>query len=370
MSKEKPKILEKPAKGRVESKMEASRDLARSIQNTVQSEWEDALGEKVDFDELAQNTETLDEKIEKLCKAWTGTMDQLFALMAPFRMKPSDVRDAMADSVPPPASGEDHDTKEPPPPDWKTGELGWRNSRRAKHAVERLRDHPDWQRALERASARHGIPVKTLVAFIEMESGWNPDSAPMWENKDGRIIKGKFSREEARERGLKLYSSAHGLAQAMRKNVPTYARERYQNFRSENPHLTLPAEPDLYNPLIAIDFAAYHLKEIVAGVNRIVDGSMGARKELKPEWKLDPAGDITYLYMAYNNGAYGYLVLRRYLENPTRENEEGLVWFQKRMKRDRNGNEMLEGTARARYASRVAQVASAVEYAPSSARIA
>jgi hypothetical protein len=223
---------------------------------------------------------------------------------------------------------------------------------------------------LERASARHGIPIQTLVGFIEMESGWNPDSAPMWKNKDGKIIKGKFTREEARGRGLALYSSAHGLAQAMGFNVPTYARKRYGDFRNENPHLTLSAEPDLYNPLIAIDFAGYHLKEIISSVNRIVDGKMGAREGFKPQWKLEPGGDVTHLYMAYNNGAYGYLVLRRYLENPTKANEAGLVWFQQRKKRDKNGNEILEGVARARYATRVAQVASAIEYAPSSTKVA
>lgn len=298
-------------------------------------------------------------------------MDQLFALMAPFHMRPSDVRNAMANSVPPPAAGEDQDTKEPPPPDWKTGELGWRNSKRAKHAVERLRDHPDWQAALERASERHGIPVKTLIAFIEMESSWNPDSAPMWENRDGRIVKGKFTEEEAAGRGLTLYSSAHGLAQAMKDNVPGYARKRYQDFRSENPDLSLPAESNLYNPLIAIDFAAYHLKEIIGDVNLIVDRE-GAEKGFKPEWKLHPGSDVAYLYMAYNNGQRGYLLLRRYLENPTKENEAGLTYFQKRpyRKREPDGSQILEGIARARHASRVAQVASAIEYAPSSKRVA
>lgn len=360
---------EKPAPRAPEIKVETTYELAQSIGGTVKAKWEDALDEEVDFGELTNSPEALGAKIDQLFKSWGGTFDELCALMAPFHMRSSDVRDAMADFVPPVASGEEQDPKEAPPPDWKGGELGWKNSKRAKHAVEKLRGQRDWKIALERASNRHGIPVRTLIGFIEMESEWNPDSSPMWKNADGKIIHGKFTKEEAAGRGLTLYSSAHGLAQAMGFNVPTYARKRYGDFRNENPHLTLPAEPDLYNPLVAIDFAAYHLHELISSVNSII-ARQGAKKGFKPEWKLDKGSDVAYLYMAYNNGAYGYLVLRRYLENPTQENEEGLVWFQKRKERDRDGNEILEGVARARYATRVAQVASAIEYTPSSTRVA
>jgi hypothetical protein len=335
----------------------------------MHTRWEDALGEEVNFDALTKSPDSLGEALDKLFKAWTGTFDELCAIVTPFHMRRTDVLDAVAETVPAPPPEEEN---EPTSKSWQglmAGELSAKDSRRATRAVEKLRDHPDWQVAVERASSRHGIPVGTIIAFIEMESGWNPNSEPMWKNQHGKIIHGKFTKEEARRAGLKLYSSAHGLAQAMGFNVPTYARERYGAFRSENPQLNLPAQPDLYNPLTAIDFAAYHLKEIISSVNHLVD-RRGAREGFKPQWKLDPGADVTYLYMAYNNGAYGYLVLRRYLENPTEKNEAGLTWFQRRKQHDRDGNEILEGVARARYARRVSQIASAIEYTPSSKRTA
>ena len=113
-----------------------------------------------------------------------------------------------------------------------------------------------------------------------------------------------------------------------------------------------------YDPEVAIDFMGWHLRNKINEVKHHVDKSGGAF----PEHYKDIENDMKFLYMSYNNGAWGYLVLRRYLDNQTEENRNALTWFQKRDYKNKKGGSMgLEGAVRAGVGDKAAQVVKAFE---------
>lgn len=314
--------------------------------------------------------------LERLSQAWDKTVDQLVGTLARIFGKSvdkSDIEDFIQSASAEKESEEkDAEEKDPGKVTIKENkEVSKRNWSRAKHAADHLNEHKDWLGFTKRAAEKWHLPVSTLATFIEMESGWNPNSAPVYKDQNGNKISGKFTPDEAKDKGLTLVTSAHGLAQAMRKSVPKYARERYQQFHAESGNSNLPEEPNLYDPETAIDFMGWHLDEIIHGANGIIENPQAhfSSKEIErfglqpgafPEsYKLTAESDVKWLYMAYNNGGLGYLVLRRYRENKTEENKSKLTWFQQRDYESKGKSLGLEGEVRANYADRVAQVASA-----------
>ena len=169
-----------------------------------------------------------------------------------------------------------------------------------------------------KASAQnHNIPVSTIVAFIAKESGFNPNS--------------KCPR-----------SSARGLAQALEGTWETYQNKTGQ------------PNADQFNPKDSIDFMAWYCRDLINSVNAKID-----REGLSQDYKLSGA-DVKNLYISYNQGPAGYLLLRTYLDNPTAANFNAMCSFQKCVRgRSADGKPIYGWQARADYAGRVASVAQA-----------
>lgn len=334
--------------------------LSRSIGGTIRGEIDRTLERHVDPSEMP--FEKLSAAVEELIEKFSGSWDRLRAvLLGGFGMKKEAIDEAIADTIPPEVPAGAEVDKEIPPPTpaeiTHEGETSYRNRKRAEHAGQKLNEHPEWRDFIGRGARRWGISLQTYVIFIEMESGFNPESAPVYKDKQGNTIRGRFSLKEVRDRGLKLVTSAHGLSQAMRKSVPTYIEERYQQFLDENGGLShLPRNPDpheiMYIPEVAIDFFGWHLRHKIDEANTSV-------RKLGLDWDkyhLSPASPPDRLYMIYNQGGLGYALLMRYLENPTQANHDALRPFQQET-RDWGGRTVEGWQARKDYAERVGTTA-------------
>lgn len=193
-----------------------------------------------------------------------------------------------------------------------------RDPRMVKQARDALAAHPDWRQYIQEASAQFHVPSYVLLAFIRMESGFNP--------------------------GAKAATSrCRGLAQADPRTFAEFKRQTNQ------------PNADPFNPKDAIVFMAWYCDFLIKTVNRT------APQYGFPQNRIAfTQQDIQHLYMAYNNGPAGYVVLRRYLENPSSENFNRLLPFQKR----RIGNRP-DGENRAAYARHVSVVAMQYKDEPS-----
>lgn len=337
--------------------------LKSAVTEIARKEMEQALGEPVDLDELRAKPDKLDDTIDKLAEKFSDAWERLGALLAVFGIKLSEIE---AERIPPSEPAALHnDTVEPPSPEWRTGEIAWKNSKRAKHAAETLSKHPDWLKFIERASQRHDVPVQTMIALIEIESGFNPDSPPTFKNKNGKIMRAKISRAEAHARGWKIEATAYGLTQGLKRSVQHYLQNRYKEFLAETGNRNnLPQNPDpesiLYTPEVAIDFGAWHLRKIMNSTNNLVDNS---KSEYPENFKLTSHSDTKYLWMSYNNGPLGYVRLRKYLEDKTDKNKDQLIWFQKRTRQTKDGP-IFDALLREQTCNKANNIASAVEYTP------
>lgn len=303
--------------------------LIRDVDETI---GEEKWGKELSFGDLL-------ERWERLCDAWEGSWDRLVAIGGGlFGKRPSEIRDSMIDATRPAASQDsaDADIKiGPPPPDEpvekEPGKATYSDRKRAESAARKLAEHSDWKNWIARSASTHKIPLSTLAVFIEIESSYNPDSLPTYRDRNGNTVRAKWmSVSEREKRGLTLETSAHGLAQAMQNSVPTYLANRYKQFRRENnglPHL--PDNPDeheiMYNPEVAIDFMGWHLRRNINSANGHI-----RRLGLPDKYLIKNTDEVAKMYMAYNQGPYGYAILMRYLENPTQENYDALKDFQKK----------------------------------------
>lgn len=295
--------------------------LKANLQQNADKEVTDILGHPLspgiagDPDSLAKAVTRLEESYNK----FDQSLDRLYAVFAPHGVSKKDIEPYLEnkDRNEPWENPDTADTAEPEPPDWKDKYIGtsWKDHNHAQHAANKLKEIPDLARYVKESSTKHGVPESTIVSVIEMESGWN--------------VKSKCPT-----------TSATGLCQAIDKTWNRYKGEINSNAQRTNPK-------------DAIDFVGWYCKDLVSTVNRMIDRA-GPNSGFKQEYKISVT-DIENLYMAYNNGPAGYLVLRRYKDNPTDENFKKLTDFQKKIKK--NGKYDWEN--RYNYAKSVARVAKA-----------
>ncbi len=288
---------------------------SKALEAAAQREAAEAGEKPLDFEKLRNNPEALGQKVDDFAEIWERlgkSWDKLFAIFAPAGAKQSEIEASLhkpGASVEEPTEqevkeSEEEMRREAQPQAKETA----RDRACAKRADRTLKEHPDWMDLIKQASAKYEIPASTLATFIQMESGFNPRAY----NK----------------------SSASGFAQVIKGTLSTYRRV------SGNP------KADPFDPATGIDIAAWVCRNTIDAVDRMVE--RGAAKGFKPEYKIGMY-DVKKLYLAYNNGPAGYLVLQRYVDNPTPQNYEGLIWFQRRERdgwRDRYAYaERVEATA-------------------------
>lgn len=294
--------------------------------DAAKAEASGTLEEPIDFDKLGNDPNKLGDVMERLAAAWDKGWEAFYALFAPMGLKAGDVDAAL--NTPGKAR---EDTKEPEPPGFEKengAKMTWKDWKSMEHAALALEKNPTWLDYIKETSNKYDIPVSTLVAMLEMESGFNPNARPGINPKTG-----------------KPESAALGLAQGMPSAITNYKQQ------TGNPHA------DLSNPATAIDFMGFHITQGVRNVNRLIETS-AATAGFKSEYRLTSRSEVKYLHMTYNNGELGYLVLRRYMDNPTEENFDRLTFFQKRERgKHKDGSVLYEWEQRAAYSERVGNVA-------------
>lgn len=270
--------------------------LQAGIQEHMQREVVAAIGEPLDYAALRENPDSLGDAIKKLSVAFEKlgkSFDELAAIFAPLGVKPSEIEyslqtpDAAAEK---PSSADTAQAEAEIAQKGKEAKTSAGALSRVKLAERKLKEHPEWMEYIHQASAKYNIPVSTIVAFITMESGWNPRAHNA--------------------------SSASGFAQVITGTLNTYKRS------TGNP------SADPYDPKTSIDIAAWVCRDIINSVNQTVD-RQGTQQGFKQEYKIG-LSDIRKLYLSYNNGPWGYLVLQRYVDNPTPENFGKMTWWQRR----------------------------------------
>lgn len=296
-------------------------DLSASVQQDADKEAADILGHPLsrdilnDPDSFAETVTHLEESYNK----FDQSLDRLYAIFAAKGISKKEVAPYLEnkDRNEPWENPDTADTAEPEPKDWKDKHINtsWKDHNHAEHAANKLKAIPDLKKYVEESSKKYGVPESTIISIIEMESGWN--------------IKSKCPT-----------TSATGLCQAIDKTWNRYKREINSNAQRTNPK-------------DAIDFVGWYCKDLISTVNNMIDKS-GQNSGFKQEYKISTA-DIENLYMAYNNGLWGYLVLRRYVDNKTDQNFKNLTGFQKEIKN--GGKHGWEH--RYNYAKSVARVAKA-----------
>lgn len=274
-------------------------------------------------EDIANDPNKLNESIKRLGASWERLGKSFEGLAKIFEPLGVDEEELEATLREPGANPDSADTTEPESPDWaekqksKPVDVSFKDYRHAEKASQRLKEHPDWSEYIKQSAQKYDIPVSTIVAFIAKESGFNPLSKCPG-------------------------SSARGLAQALDKTWRTYQIKTGQPNADRN------------NPKDSIEFMAWYCRDLINGVNSKID-----REGLPQDYKLSGA-DVKNLYMSYNQGPTGYLLLRVYLDNPTAENFKNLRSFQKCVRgHSADGKPIYGWQARADYAGRVASVAQA-----------
>lgn len=329
---------------------EALRDLrtevtAETLDTTLEGAAKELLGEDIKSQEVLSDAERLGQALDKLELAWNRGKDAWNGLLVALGINPKQREERSADIIPssePAGVAEENEPKYEEPEGWPghEGKVVLKNWNRAKHAAIKLEEQPKLLDYIEKTAPKYNLRVSTLVTFIELESSFNVNSRP--KDKKGDFL-----------------SSAIGLAQAIAADRKSYRRYR-QSIGDSIPE-PLPASAEQHDkalndrafldPEIAIDFMGWHLRNKITEVNRHV-----ALGQFPPEYGLTEKSDIRYLYMSYNNGAWGYLVLRRYIENPSEENKKKLTDFQLEL---RDGKEVWK--LKAEVADRASEVAQAYE---------
>ncbi|MEK7524374.1 MAG: peptidoglycan DD-metalloendopeptidase family protein [Patescibacteria group bacterium] len=302
-----------------ETPRSATDQLKAGMQKLAEKEAQNALGEAVHFDEVKNDLNKFGDLMDRLAGAFHDNWDKFLAIFAPLDMRPSEIDAAVNRPDDMVAQITNPDI---PPED---------AFQRATHANAALDRNPTWNNYIEKAAEDYGFPETMLTAFIEMESSFDPNKRPL----DSKTKKPR--------------TSALGLAQAL--------NDQFNVYRREKPNLT--ADPT--DPAAAIDFMGWHLTRTIREVNDEVDQQV-QRENFPESYKLSPESDTQYLYMAYNSGGLGYLKLRRYMDNPTPENFDGLTSSQKKDHgTEKDGTLYYEWELRSRYAKRVEETQKAYE---------
>ncbi|MBI5413781.1 peptidoglycan DD-metalloendopeptidase family protein [Candidatus Peregrinibacteria bacterium] len=349
----------KPAEGPAASVL---KDLRAGVTASAGNAAKEVLGGSIDLNNIKNNPETFDNTLESFGKAMEnlgGTWEQLTALWDKFcailagtGLSRSEIGAALkkpeltaTDTKKPNEETEDAAVE----PEKPVGQFDKNDLENAKNIATALSKNSTWMTYIDQACERHKspdgkkLPASTLAAIIQMESSFNPDA-------------------------IAKKSSAIGLAQAVHGSATEYKSLRYASFKAENPNAAWSENPDLKNPQVAIDFVAWHVNKKIAEANEAVQKE-GIPEPNASKYKLNLASDTKWIYMAYNNGGRGYVVLRRYLENPNEENKKHLLPFQNGQYKY-GGKSMLEGEARALHAERVAKVGAIYEALNSPVKIA
>ncbi len=272
--------------------------------------------------DIAKDPTNLNESIKRLGASWKDLTDATERITNIFKRFDVDVDEEEIEATlrEPGANPDSADTTEAEPTDWKEKkpvDVSFKDYKHAEKASNELNKHKDWMEYIKASAQNHNIPVSTIVAFIAKESGFNPNS--------------KCPR-----------SSARGLAQALEGTWETYQNKTGQ------------PNADQFNPKDSIDFMAWYCRDLINSVNAKID-----REGLSQDYKLSGA-DVKNLYISYNQGPAGYLLLRTYLDNPTAANFNAMCSFQKCVRgRSADGKPIYGWQARADYAGRVASVAQA-----------
>lgn len=178
-----------------------------------------------------------------------------------------------------------------------------------------------WLDYVKKACQKFQVPVFVLLSIIRRESSFNPNAYTYIDPRTGKIA--------SSARGLgQFLNSGWGLE---KDGVTPREKGGFLNASlDENPW---GKKADRLNPEHAIWATAWHIRNHARAVDRFV--SQGVFPEhFRLNLKNATPHDVKWIYMAYMNGAWGYCVLRRYLESKTDEerarNYERLTGFQKR----------------------------------------
>lgn len=302
---------------------------------------------RADVKKDLQNPDRLGQAIEKLFEAFGGAVDKILAVLGLSGVNTdSDSVEASFRKPPEDFTTENSENEKASANEKKSGTVQ-KYAGKLRASLERIYDKfaeaNEWLGPINETIQKYNLPMSpgTFLTFIHKESGGNTYSV------NGVGARGLAQAMPGTFKEYLAYKRSRG--EAVRVSAESQKEMDARNAKIKNGALKLNEAND---PKVAIDFMGWFFKTQIAKVNTLV--SKGGWPE---SFKINGSDDIKYLYMVYNNGPRGYLVLRRYLENPTQQNFAKLEYFQKR--RTKNGE--LEGIARARYADSVAEAAASME---------
>lgn len=296
----------------------------RMVFATAKPEAPAAAAEKPDIgltalnEDIARDPDKLSESIRRLSASWEKlgkSFDSLAKLFEPLGVDEEELEATLREPGANPDVAEVDKAAEENPPEEQTKPpegIDRKDFAHAKHAADKLSQNPSWKDCIEKASAKYDIPKSALIGIMKMESGLNSKSKA-------------------------IGASAEGLGQIM---PNTFARYKKSSEALNG---------DRSDPETAIDCVAWVCRNNINSVNN--NPTCEAKYKLK-------ATDVANLWLAYNNGAKGYIVLRRYMDNPTQKNFAKLYPFQKST-RFKNGQKIFRWQASVEYSKRVASVAQA-----------
>lgn len=291
---------------------------------TAKPEAPQAAAEKPDTgltalnEDIAKDPDKLSESIRRLSASWEKlgkSFESLAKLFEPLGVDEEEIEATLREPAANSDVAEVDKAAEENPPEEQTKPpqgIDKKDFANAKHAAQKLSENPTWMDYIKNASRKYDIPISTIVAFIQMESCFNPKS-----KKPG--------------------ASAEGLGQIIKNTFAEYKKS------------SKALDGDRLNPETAIDCVAWVCRSKIDGVNN--------NPTCEEKYKLKPT-DVANLWLAYNNGAKGYIVLRRYLDNPTQENFAKLRPFQKET-RFKNGKKIFRYQVAVEYSQRISNVAQA-----------
>lgn len=308
------------------------------IKTYYEQKVQEKTGETIDFEALKKNPDpnNLDSAIQKLFVAFQEIgkkfEEKISSILTLFGIKNGDEYISASPREP---AGASLDTRDLQPEAGKEkreklSHKTWDHLQNAEIAFSR---NKSWREFIQKASTDHGIPEATVISIIEMESNFDPRKKPI--------------DPVTRQPDLRVT----GLAQARPAAITEYQKAGHPN-------------ADLMDPQTAIDFVAWYSAKLIHDVNWMIQRDQEKTGEGKQNWKTGYAlseHDSENLWLAYNQGAEGYLRLKRYTDpaNTAGEKEKWREALSGPQKRTRDGTFECEHAIS--YAQQVGSLASAYE---------